>query len=377
MSSIVDKAFDATQKIMRTIFRGTPNLFTTPDLNRQIEAFDYRLKQLEWFRGIETDADLEYNRGAGYYNIALVGTYIRLFGCMLVERSSRGTLAEINLYSLGDDWENIFLYVVPQVITYSDDPGHTISGAKFQDGTSRAAADNIQIVSWGLCCDNGYDGGRGTIYSRPKAPIVNDGTWGIVQDVPVGALLIPIISEHTDDGTVFYKHFYKDTNKVLLDLVNNHYPQGYSLTDDEGGHLLEVDDPTSTAGFSIDGTFISNGWVHQLEVRFYKSGYVASSGAWGLRSQTASWLAPFSGKSFPMSIMVLNETAGTVEIPSSASASGRVVYGEHPITGVTGYYIEVVAQVASSPTSGNRTLEVKGNFLALKTLSPWIPTDDL
>lgn len=147
MSSIVDKAFDATQKIMRTIFRGSPNLFTTADLNRQIEAFDYRLKRLEWFRGIETDMTVERNIAAGYNTIYVTYSYIRVFGCTLYEGVR--TSGTIDLRG-GLPTGGIGLFITPQVLTYSDDPSHDIAGAKFQDGDSKAAADQQVIGNWGF-----------------------------------------------------------------------------------------------------------------------------------------------------------------------------------------------------------------------------------
>ena len=47
MSKIVDKVFDAGKKIIRSVFLGSPNLFTTSDLNRQIEAIKYQLDSLD------------------------------------------------------------------------------------------------------------------------------------------------------------------------------------------------------------------------------------------------------------------------------------------------------------------------------------------
>lgn len=45
MSNIKDKLFNASQKIIRAVFHGAPNLFTAPDINRQLAAFDYRFQQ--------------------------------------------------------------------------------------------------------------------------------------------------------------------------------------------------------------------------------------------------------------------------------------------------------------------------------------------
>lgn len=145
MSSIVAKAFDATQKIMRSIFRGTPNLFTTSDLNRQIEAFDYRLKQLEWFRGVETDMQFSVSKSESRV-LTISYSYIRIYGCTLYSGATvTRTFERPEVYS-----RCIYLYLIPTVIDYSADSTHLISGAKFADGSSQPAADNIVVSSWGF-----------------------------------------------------------------------------------------------------------------------------------------------------------------------------------------------------------------------------------
>ena len=46
MSKIVTKAFDATKKVVRSIFRGSPNLLTSSDLNRQFEALKHQIDEV-------------------------------------------------------------------------------------------------------------------------------------------------------------------------------------------------------------------------------------------------------------------------------------------------------------------------------------------
>ena len=86
MSRIIDKPFNPAQKIIRAIFKGAPNLFTTSDLNRQIEAFDYRLKQLERKVGVITDMVFEWDSNDNYVAKYSYLESIMAAFCMLVPR---------------------------------------------------------------------------------------------------------------------------------------------------------------------------------------------------------------------------------------------------------------------------------------------------
>ena len=61
MANIIEKAFDASKNIVRTIFLGKPNLFTTSDLNRQIEAFKYQMDSIENRLGAESDMEISFS----------------------------------------------------------------------------------------------------------------------------------------------------------------------------------------------------------------------------------------------------------------------------------------------------------------------------
>lgn len=244
MSSIVDKAFDATQKIMRTIFRGTPNLFTTPDLNRQIEAFDYRLKRLEWFRGIETDMVVSREVGAGYNNIVFTYSYIRVFGCTLYEGVQRSVYHSVySGYPLG----GYGLYINPGIVQYADDPSHAISGAKFADGTSQPAADNLVINDWGFALlqtsiwDNYFDAPdkfiiaeTGTVeveYMNTGIGNVPDGSYFIpllAKDVETNALYPLFNTQHNITDTIRWNHLIKKTWTITQVYHQYHFDLTYN-----------------------------------------------------------------------------------------------------------------------------------------------------
>lgn len=360
MASIVDKAFDATQRIMRTIFRGSPNLFTTADLNRQIEAIDYRLRQLEWFRGVETDADVSIDNNA----VVLTGTYIRVFGCVLVQRDTVGVLVQLNV--TGISWENTFVYLTPQVITYADDPSHAISGAKFQDSTSLPAADNIQVTSWGLCCDASA-AGKGTIYNRPSGPITNDGTWNLQQQVPEGALLIPLISRHTDNaGSRYYKHFYKDDNKVLLQLVNNFYPETTNVEDEDSWcHILPAHDLGLVEGY-FTGFALRSGWLDYLKVRLEIADTPSTGHSGTYASKACPALAPFVGMRVPVALSM--QRGSTPVLFTTCYAICEVRYGVPTSeSSGEGYYLAFVINDSYGGT-GDGLYSIEAQFIHFKTV---------
>lgn len=139
MSSIVEKQFNASQKIDRSIFRGSPNLMTTDDLNWQIAALKYQLAKLEEKTGPIIEGA---NIGAGLSGsvLSVLPEYddIIIQGCNF--QPARTTLT----YTFTGR-ETVYLVLVAdkKTVTYSDDSAHTIAGAKFADGTSQPAADKI------------------------------------------------------------------------------------------------------------------------------------------------------------------------------------------------------------------------------------------
>ena len=145
MSSLIDKAFDATQKIIRSIFRGSPNLFTTADLNRQLELITYQLNSLEERVGVVSDMYVTATTISSGNTLVVQGdfSYLIVRGCDFTGDFPSGTISVTKARTSEDIVFFLCLTAQSQVVTYSDNPSHDISGAKFADGTSRSAADTL------------------------------------------------------------------------------------------------------------------------------------------------------------------------------------------------------------------------------------------
>lgn len=139
MSRIIDKAFDASKKIIRSIFKGSPNLITSADLNRQMEAFKYQLDQLDDKTGILSDIEITHSLSAGTLSVSYTFSYIRFKGC-----SFSPAVRPLNT-NLTNSAPTAYLCLVAdkKTVTYDEDSTHDIAGAKFSDGTSMPAANQI------------------------------------------------------------------------------------------------------------------------------------------------------------------------------------------------------------------------------------------
>lgn len=150
MSKILDKPFDReNNKILRTVFRGAPNLFTSPDLNHQIEALKFQMAQVEKRTGVTSDVTLSVSKNGSILNIISSCTYMWVKGCnVATERFNTTYLLNENAFGDGD---TMYVYVRCSELeyTFETDPSHEISGAKFEDGTSLPAADKIVLQAGG------------------------------------------------------------------------------------------------------------------------------------------------------------------------------------------------------------------------------------
>ncbi len=139
MSKIIDKAFDATKKIFRSIFMGSPNLITAPDLNRQIEALKFQLDQLDDKVGVCSDFSVTHDFSGTTLTVTPCYSYLQFKGCSFQPEL---TPMSINLTRSAPE---AFLCLVAdsELVTYDTDFSHDIAGAKFEDGTSMAAANQM------------------------------------------------------------------------------------------------------------------------------------------------------------------------------------------------------------------------------------------
>lgn len=145
MSTIIAKAFDATKKIARTIFKGAPNLFTTADLNRQIEAFKYQMDMAQ--RHLPVIGNITINASS----VAAAGN--KQLCSLSVSHTGKIKVAGVSLSIPSLSWtqetaaSGYPVYVVIKAdkreLTFSDDPDHDIVGAKFTDNTAQAAANQV------------------------------------------------------------------------------------------------------------------------------------------------------------------------------------------------------------------------------------------
>ncbi len=144
MSSIKDKVYNASQKIIRAVFHGAPNLFTAPDINRQLDVFDHRFGMLEGF--LPATSDMTFNVANG--EARMTYSYLEVAGVQLYKGSSKTDVITDGFYN---DDHLIGLYVKRKLVTYANDGAdHLISGAVFVDGTSMAAADHYVISDYGF-----------------------------------------------------------------------------------------------------------------------------------------------------------------------------------------------------------------------------------
>lgn len=139
MSKIVDKVFDAGKKIIRSVFLGSPNLFTTSDLNRQIEAIKYQLDSLDDKVGVYSDFDFTIHYGGSLLLVRTGISYVETKGCKFTPAPA---ILSINFTSTASA-VYVQLLADKETVTYQMDDTHDIAGAKFEDGTSSPAANQI------------------------------------------------------------------------------------------------------------------------------------------------------------------------------------------------------------------------------------------
>lgn len=152
MSSIKDKVYNTSQKIIRAVFHGAPNLFTAPDINRQLDVFDHRFGMLEGFLPATSDMTFSVANGEA----KMTYSYLEVAGVQLYKGSSKTDVITDGFYN---DDHLIGLYVKRKLVTYANDGAdHLISGAVFVDGTSMAAADHYVISDYGFVVGTAQSG---------------------------------------------------------------------------------------------------------------------------------------------------------------------------------------------------------------------------
>ena len=134
MSSILTKPFSWANKIIRAAFKGAPNLLTTSDLNRQLEAFKKEMYVLQQGSGVVISDLWVTERNYGVYEVT--GSYIFCAGVRF-DLAINETITVLENSRL-----ELRLYAKKSLVTYADDFSKEISGAKFSDNTTQPAADH-------------------------------------------------------------------------------------------------------------------------------------------------------------------------------------------------------------------------------------------
>lgn len=126
---------------------GSPNLFTTSDVNRQIDAFKYQLDQLDDKVGLLSDIETTVSVNGNILEILPTYTTIKNRGAEfsgITGLTSGQLLTKSNIED-----GNYYLCVAAntELVAHGDDPSHEISGAKFEDGSAKPAANHYVIRS--------------------------------------------------------------------------------------------------------------------------------------------------------------------------------------------------------------------------------------
>lgn len=141
MSKILEKAFDASKKIIRSIFNGSPNLITTSDLNRQFEALKHQADRLDEKTGFLIEGgNLGFKLEGSTLKVDLIFDTMEYKGCSF--DPDQTTIVETN-FTASAPYAYFCLVADKETLTYDTDVTHEIAGAKFSDGTSMRAADQI------------------------------------------------------------------------------------------------------------------------------------------------------------------------------------------------------------------------------------------
>lgn len=197
MARILEKAFDATKKIVRTVFLGSPNLFTTSDVNRQIEQVQSELDDIQKVLGIDSDFSVSWTGTQGSLSTlqgvaTLSLTYAKANGVLF--SPSYNAQENITLDYAEIQRKYFLLVAKKKTVTYADDFTHEIAGARFEDNTSKAAAN--QIV---------YFGEKVAV---SDSPVYSDSTY-----FTVGVL--GYLEYKEDSGVIYYSTCYDENTKVM------------------------------------------------------------------------------------------------------------------------------------------------------------------
>lgn len=143
MSSIVERAFDKSQKIIRAVFLGAPNLVTTSDLNRQFANARNQMDTLDEKTGVVSDMAFAATHNGTTWSITPTYSYLESKGCAFSPVASAMSLVTSSP-------AYICLVASTETATFSSDATHLIAGATFSDGSSKASANQLRYTGESL-----------------------------------------------------------------------------------------------------------------------------------------------------------------------------------------------------------------------------------
>lgn len=141
MSNIIAKPFSWANKIVQAVFKGSPNLITTSDLNRQIEALKKEMYVLQQSSGVII-SDLECSVTEEILPDKNTLSYSLSYVFCLGVKFDVSKSETVEFEGSTAVFRELRLYAKRELITSEDDFSKEISGAKFSDGTTQPAANH-------------------------------------------------------------------------------------------------------------------------------------------------------------------------------------------------------------------------------------------
>ena len=360
MANIIEKAFDVSKNIVRTIFLGRPNLFTTSDLNRQIQAFKYQMDSIENRLGAESDMEISFDSTGSQTRCKVMkGTYFRVNG-LNIPLPNPSDVFGVD----ANHGTECYFYVWGNFArkTYTNDPTHEIAGAKFSDGTSMPAADQLVLgdVHYAMTDDIGdiTRGDNEFSFLIAKMNVLNKyirlnykkvGSSVMMDSVNTLEVITQPEQDHEDDplkvgddfNTCMSKLISKDTLRKT-DIYN--LRSDFESSDITSRVLIDVTDDQSSGGRQQIGKF---------KVALEGRNLIFSMNCW--KYKVGSWHIGSP------------KTIGSTTWPSELDSvpSFKIVIHQEPIlfyhesegdTAVTNCYLDFVLYLSEPSGSSSRTL---------------------
>lgn len=149
MSNIVAKQFNWARKIYKAVFKGTPNILTTEDVNREFDNLREGAYLSQRSVGVISNMQNPILTIIGGALVSaspnVVNGYVIVGGVKfdLPATIDTGAYGSTLLHSRNTSKEyTINLYARRTLVTFSDDVTKEISGAKFEDGSVKEAAEH-------------------------------------------------------------------------------------------------------------------------------------------------------------------------------------------------------------------------------------------